>query len=103
MFLTGILVTSSGKPEACLNCRGTVQLIVLAYILTPAFALNRWWLTLIYFTILLLISSAEVVSRPSAAYEVCFFVSFHCCSYSSFTAVLSQAALEMQPRPNSSE
>lgn len=50
--------------------RGVVQLTVLAYILTPGFALNRWWLTMVYSIILLLVSSAEAVSRPPAAYEV---------------------------------
>jgi ABC-type iron transport system FetAB permease component len=51
-------------------CRGVAQLTVLAYILTPGFALNRWWLTIVYSIILLLVSSAEAVSRPPAAYEV---------------------------------
>jgi len=45
---------------------------VLAYILTPGFALNRWWLTLVYSIVLLLVSSAEAVSRPPAAYEVIY-------------------------------
>jgi len=49
--------------------RGVVQMTVLAYILTPGFALNRWWLTLVYSIVLLLVSSAEAVSRPPAAYE----------------------------------
>ena len=52
-------------------CRCIVQLTILAYVLAPAFALNRWWLLLIYFAVMVVISSIETVSRPPAAYEVC--------------------------------
>ena len=50
-----------------------IQLTLVAYILAPGFALNRWWLTLVYSVILLLVSSAEAVSRPPAAYQVPIF------------------------------
>ena len=53
------------------------QLTLVAYILAPGFALNRWWLTLVYSIILLLVSSAEAVSRPPAAYQVFRFASKH--------------------------
>ena len=53
------------------SCRCIVQLTILAYVLAPAFALNRWWLLLVYFAVMVVISSIETVSRPPASYEVC--------------------------------
>ncbi len=57
-----------GCVRAKVACRGVVQMTVLAYILTPGFALNRWWLTLVYSIVLLLVASAEAVSDISKPY-----------------------------------
>lgn len=69
VLLSFFLSLGIHKAAIVATVRGVAQLTVLAYILTPGFALNRWWLTIVYSIILLLVSSAEAVSRPPAAYE----------------------------------
>ena len=51
-------------------CRCAIQLTVLGYILEPIFAFDAWWLVVIICICMLLISAAEAVSHPTAAYQV---------------------------------
>ena len=51
-------------------CRCAIQLTVLGYILEPVFAFDAWWLVVIICICMLLISAAEAVSHPTAAYQV---------------------------------
>ncbi|KAK9818197.1 hypothetical protein WJX72_008661 [[Myrmecia] bisecta] len=57
---------------AVATVRAIVQLTILGYILAPIFSYNHWWLVLLYSALMLVISAAEAVSRPSAAYQGMF-------------------------------
>lgn len=62
---------SAQSPHGCqAPCRCAIQLTVLGYILEPVFAFDAWWLVVIICICLLLISAAEAVSHPTAAYQV---------------------------------
>lgn len=79
--------------------RGVVQVTVLAYILTPGFALNRWWLSLVYSVVLLLVASAEAVSRPPAAYEGMLVHVLMCMGSSVALVLLFGILLVFKPSP----
>ena len=64
-------VLSVHSSHGCLvPCRCAIQLTVLGYILEPIFAFDAWWLVVIICICMLLISAAEAVSYPTAAYQV---------------------------------
>lgn len=53
------------------RCAG--QLSLLGWILVPIFNANMWWMTLTYATCMVVIASAEAVSRPQYTYSGVFF------------------------------
>lgn len=69
------------------------QLSVLGWILVPIFTSNLWWMTLGYCLIMILVASAEAVSRPQHAYSwefmaVFFSIGVTCAAVISFGLIV---------------
>lgn len=52
-----------------LCCRCVAQMTVVGLLLVPPFMFPHWWLTMLYGILLMAVSAAEAVSRPSHAYQ----------------------------------
>ena len=66
----GDMLSAHAPQDRQVPCRCAIQLTVLGYILEPIFAFDAWWLVVIICICMLLISAAEAVSHPTAAYQV---------------------------------
>jgi len=69
------------------------QLSVLGWILVPIFTSNLWWMTLGYCLIMIVVASAEAVSRPQHAYSwefmaVFFSIGVTCAAVISFGLIV---------------
>ena len=54
-----------------LRCRGTVQVVLLGYLLVPVMGYRHWWLLALFGGLMLATAAAEAASRPRYAYQVC--------------------------------
>lgn len=69
------------------------QLSLLGWILVPIFTTNLWWMTLGYCLIMILVASAEAVSRPQHTYSwefmaVFFSIGVTCAAVISFGLII---------------